>query len=133
MTGKKRKRTVFVNPPGGDMSIASTATNRRVREEQTLAPPRSPEKRAFDNFDHLMGYEDNEDGFMQVPVCEGPVAIKIKAKRYMNSVCVAGAAISSFSCISGSSGQGMDPRTRQLFGRTDAAGRTRPLVDQGLY
>ncbi|KAJ7919816.1 hypothetical protein B0H13DRAFT_2320104 [Mycena leptocephala] len=85
MTGKKRKHTVFVNPPGGDMLIASTATNRRVREEQTLAPPRSPEKRAFDNFDHLMGYENNEDGFMQVPVREGPVAIKIKVKHYMNS------------------------------------------------
>lgn len=88
MAGKKRKRAVFVNDPGGDMSIASTATNRRLREEQTLAPPRSPEKRAHDNFDYLMGYADAGDDFPQVPAREGPAAIKIRAKRYENSVCV---------------------------------------------
>jgi hypothetical protein len=60
-TTKKRKRGVFVNDPAGEMSIASTATNRRVHEEQILAPPRSPEKRAFNQFDYLMGYEPNDN------------------------------------------------------------------------
>ncbi|KAJ7113743.1 hypothetical protein C8R43DRAFT_1138589 [Mycena crocata] len=83
----KRKREVFVND-SGHVSSSTTATNRRMRSQYNPALPRSPDKRAIDNFDVLMGYEADDNTFSLPPVREGPAAIKIKvkkAKRYENS------------------------------------------------
>ncbi|KAJ7874256.1 hypothetical protein B0H13DRAFT_2348668 [Mycena leptocephala] len=84
---RKRKRETYIHD-AEDLSIASNAVNRRLHKEFALAPPRSPEKRAYDRFDELMGYSTNDDMFEQPPVArEGPAAIKVRvrAKRYNNS------------------------------------------------
>ncbi|KAJ7694097.1 hypothetical protein B0H17DRAFT_1199353 [Mycena rosella] len=87
---KKRKREVYVHGGGsGTKSTASTASNRRLREELNPTPPPSPEKHCpFDNCDQLMGFSDDNEMFEQEPVVrEGPAAIKVKTKkkRYENS------------------------------------------------
>ncbi|KAF8131729.1 hypothetical protein K438DRAFT_1911926 [Mycena galopus ATCC 62051] len=80
---KKRKRGVYThNPDAGNISVASTATNTRVRREFNAAPPPSPQKnRPFDLFDAAMGYEPDNEFDQSVPLREGPAAIKIKIKK----------------------------------------------------
>ncbi|KAJ7170315.1 hypothetical protein C8R43DRAFT_1120743 [Mycena crocata] len=94
MSGGKRKREPQRQPyihDASKKSIAQNATNRRMHTEINPAPPRSPEKRAFDNFDVLMGYAyvPDDAGSEQPPAREGPAAIKVKvkvkAKRYEDS------------------------------------------------
>ncbi|KAJ7866049.1 hypothetical protein B0H14DRAFT_3084255 [Mycena olivaceomarginata] len=80
----KRKRTVYTHDPAAEStSVASTATNRRIRREVNVAPPPSPEKtRPFDQFDAAMGYDPEGIEFdAPAPVREGPAAIKIKVKK----------------------------------------------------
>ncbi|KAJ6459377.1 hypothetical protein C8R47DRAFT_1081340 [Mycena vitilis] len=81
---RRRGRTVYVNQPIEQQSVASSATNRRLHEVHHAAPPRSPVKGAHDNFDVLMGFVGADD---DPPIeSEGPAAIKVKkAKRYENS------------------------------------------------
>ncbi|KAJ7885141.1 hypothetical protein B0H14DRAFT_2564086 [Mycena olivaceomarginata] len=89
MDKRKRKRTVYTHSTSAEETSLSNASKRRVHVQHNPAPPRSPEKgRAFDNFDHLMGFAGDEE--LPAPVLpEGPAALTIKvkkqAKRYDNS------------------------------------------------